>query len=110
MRCHLNLTRAWSQVIISYHPARQAPWAVSRVNGVMTNNNTALDGLANENLPYPNELMTLNTNIYSNNEGHNCQDLQHCFPVVSKLVWFREHIDSSRESYAYGEVVKLIEE
>ena len=54
--------------------------------------------------------MTLNTNIYSNNEGHNCQDLQHCFPVVSKLVWFREHIDSSRESYAYGEVVKLIEE
>ena len=51
-------------VLISYHPARQTPWApVSRVNGVMTNN-IVLDGLANENLPYADKLMTLNTNIY----------------------------------------------
>lgn len=36
----------------------------------------------------------------------------HCvvLPIVSKLVWFREHIDDSRNSYVYGEVVKLIEE
>lgn len=32
------------------------------------------------------------------------------FVVVTKLTWFREHVDDGKDSYSYGEVLKLIEE
>ena len=42
-RCEVSFKpdKSLVSVLISYHPARQVPWAVSWVNGVMTNNESS---------------------------------------------------------------------